>query len=141
VKCTFGRNPTSASVTLKLFLSFEISIMATFVGESLQVLAGNTTAWLPISTPWSSVAACSTRIYQQEGGGSMSFIAFDPLFGSIIAPTAVPCLPAQVTASWFQSNPDTTTVLGPTFVCPGAYSAVLTLLQSTSTQQILCCPS
>lgn len=115
--------------------------MATFSDESLQIISGTTTAWLPISSPWLSIAACSSQIYAQRAGLGGNLIAFDPLFGESIVPSAIPCLPTEVTSSWYQSNSATTTVLGPTFVCPGAYSAVETILVNSLTQQILCCPS
>ena len=113
----------------------------TFSGESLQTISGTVTAWLPITTPWISIAACSDQIYAQRAGLGGNLIAFDPLYGESIVPSAIPCLPAEVTSSWFQSNTAITTVLGPTFVCPGAYTAVETILVNSLTQQILCCPS
>lgn len=112
-----------------------------FPSENLQVVSGITTAWLPVPTPWLSIAACSSQIYEQRAGLGGNFIAFDPLYGESIVPSAIPCLPTEVTSSWYQSNSATTTVLGPTFACPGAYSGVQTILVSSLTQQVLCCPS
>ncbi|KAH7378091.1 hypothetical protein BKA64DRAFT_249093 [Cadophora sp. MPI-SDFR-AT-0126] len=114
-----------------------------FPNKTLEVVDGKTTAWLPISSRWTSIAACSTQLYAQRAGLGGKLIAFDPLFGESIVPTAIPCLPTEVTSSLRQSDRDTatTTLLGPTFVCPGAYSAVQTLLISSSTQQVFCCPS
>ncbi|RDL34346.1 uncharacterized protein BP5553_07474 [Venustampulla echinocandica] len=114
---------------------------SSFPAESVQTLSGTITAWLPISTPWVSIAACSSQIYAQRAGLGGNLIAFDPLYGESIVPTAIPCLPSEVTSSWYQSNTETTTVLGPTFVCPAAYSAVQTILVNSLTQQVLCCPS
>jgi hypothetical protein len=115
--------------------------MTTFSDESLITVSGVTTAWLPIPTPWLSIAACSTEIYAQRAGLGGNLIAFDPLFGESIIPSAIPCLPTEVTSSWFQSNTGITTVLGPTFVCPGAYSPVQTILVNPTMEQVLCCPS
>jgi len=115
--------------------------MATFSDESYTTISGTTTAWLPIPSPWLSIAACSTEIYAQRAGLGGNLIAFDPLFGESIIPSAIPCLPTEVTSSWYQSNTAITTVLGPTFVCPGAYSAVETILVNPTMEQILCCPS
>jgi hypothetical protein len=115
--------------------------MTSFPDQSLQTVSGTITAWLPISSPWLSIAACSSQIYAQRAGLGGNLIAYDPLYGESIIPSAIPCLPTEVTSSWYQSDSAITTVLGPTFVCPGAYSAVETILVNTSTQQILCCPS
>jgi hypothetical protein len=46
-----------------------------------------------------------------------------------------------LSSAWWQSNSDTVTLLGPSFACPSAYSAVQTNLIASSTQHILCCPS
>ncbi|KAH6681463.1 hypothetical protein B0J14DRAFT_448022, partial [Halenospora varia] len=113
----------------------------TFANESLQVVSGTTTAWLPIATPWLSIAACSSQLYGKRNVVGGSLIAFDPYFGQSIVPSAIPCLPTEVTSSWMNNDPATTSVLGPTFVCPGAYNAVSTVSVNPSTQQILCCPS
>ncbi|PVH75742.1 hypothetical protein DL98DRAFT_574858 [Cadophora sp. DSE1049] len=114
-----------------------------FPNKTLEVVNGKTTAWLPISSRWTSTVACSTQVYAQRAGLGGNLIAFDPLFAESIVPTAIPCLPTEVTSSLRQSDRDTatTTLLGPTFVCPGAYSAVQTLLISSSTQHVFCCPS
>lgn len=115
------------------------SIFPTEIGN----LQFPTTAWLPISTPWPSVAECSAQIYVQAApnGDFGRLIAFDPLYGTEIVTTAIQCLPPQFTSFWFQSNPATTTLLGPTFVCPGAYTAVETVQVNAQTEQVLCCPS
>jgi hypothetical protein len=115
----------------------------TFSDEILETNSGTVTTWLPLSTPWLSIQACSSQIYAQRAGLGANLIAFDPLYGLEISASAIPCLPSEVTA-WYlqaQTNSLTTTLLGPTFVCPGAYSAVETILVNSKTQQILCCPS
>jgi hypothetical protein len=114
----------------------------TFSDEILETNSGTVTAWLPLSTPWLSIQACSSQIYAQRAGLGANFIAFDPLYGLEISASAIPCLPSEVSAWYLQGqNSPTTTLLGPTFVCPGAYSAVETILVNSQTQQILCCPS
>jgi len=105
-----------------------------------QTVNGAVTAWLPLSTPGVLIPACSSQIYAQVLG----FFAFNPLFGLSISPNAPTCLPTEVTASWSQQlepKVPTTTLLGPTFVCPAAYSAVTTIMVDITSQQILCCPS
>ena len=117
----------------------------TFSDESFQAGTGTiATAWLPLSSPWPAEESCSTQIYAQRGGLGGNLIAFDPLFGEEISPltvSEVPCLPPQVTSSWFQSNSGVTTVLGPVFNCPEAYSAVQTILTDPLREHIFCCPS
>ena len=118
----------------------------TFADESLQVGTGTLiTAWLPISTPWVSSSDCSTQIYAQRAGLGGNLIAFDPLYGQkillLLSISAIPCLPPEVTSSWYQSNAAVTTLLGPIFTCPGAYSGVQTILINSFTRQTLCCPS
>lgn len=115
--------------------------MSTFSDETLQLSGGITTAWLPISTPWPSLAECSAQIYSQRADLGGNLIAFDPVYREKIVTTAIPCLPAEVTSSWRQSNSGVTTLLGPTFVCPAAYSAVATLSANPQLEQVLCCPS
>lgn len=111
----------------------------TFSAESLTVVSGATTAYLPVSTAWVSVEACSTQIYQAQDA---FFIAFDPYYGQNIQTTLrIPCLPPEATSSWQQTNSATTTVLGPTFVCPSAYTSVLNRVVNSFTNQLLCCPS
>lgn len=101
--------------------------MATFFDETIQVNSGTTTAWLPISTPWLSIAVCSAQIYAQRTGLGGNLIAFDLLYGESIIPSAIPFLPTEIASSWYQSYPSITTLLGPNFVCLSAYSAVQTI--------------
>lgn len=52
------------------------------------------------------------------------------------------CLPPQVSSWWSQNagaNPYT--ALGPTFVCPEAYSAVQTVVVNSALEEVFCCPS
>ncbi|EPE26178.1 hypothetical protein GLAREA_02090 [Glarea lozoyensis ATCC 20868] len=97
------------------------------------------TAWLPLPTPFISLAACSSQIYQ--AGNDHELIAFDPAFTTRVILSGIQCLPLEVSASWGGKNPETTTVLGPSFVCPTAYSGVQTILVNELTTQTLCCPS
>jgi hypothetical protein len=124
-----------------------VSIMSTATGFSDAVIqtstgaAITTTVWLPLSTAYPYVSGCSQDIYKPGGG---SIFAWDPLFGATIQPASTGCLPREVSSSYWQtslSQTSITTLLGPTFVCPAAYSAVLTLAINSYTQQTLCCPS
>jgi hypothetical protein len=110
-----------------------------FPKESLQTVSGKVTAWLPLTTPWPSSSDCNTHVYAQNGDGTL--IGWDPYFDLYVEPSSIHCLPPEVTSSWWQSNSDTVTLLGPSFACPSAYSAVQTNLIASSTQHILCCPS
>lgn len=113
----------------------------TFSAESLTTVGVGVTAWLPIPTPWPTRSECSTQIYGFDNGSTL--IGFDPVFASISPTTAIPCLPTEFTASWAQADtslPSTTTLLGPTFVCPAAYTSAGEL-RVQSMQMLLCCPS
>ncbi|KAE8443173.1 hypothetical protein EG329_002271 [Mollisiaceae sp. DMI_Dod_QoI] len=116
--------------------------MASVASTTLTV-GGTPTVFLPLPTPWPSGLGCADNIYVHTPiGNPTTFLAWDPLFGASMMPTARSCLPPQVTSWWSQgaaANPYT--ALGPTFVCPEAYSAVQTVLVASSLQQIFCCPS
>jgi hypothetical protein len=111
-----------------------------FSDEILQTISGTTTAWLPLTTPWVSIAACSSQLYGEFGVGPV--IAFDPYYGSVIASNQIPCLPPEATV-WYNQPADGKTLylLGPTFVCPAAYYPAQTLAVNSGTQEILCCPT
>jgi hypothetical protein len=112
--------------------------MSAFPSKSLETLSGTITAWLPLPTPFISIAACSSQIYKIPA--REPFVAFEPSFTTAIIPGALQCLPLEVASSWEAKNTETTTVLGPTFVCPAAYSGVQTVTVNPSTTQTICCP-
>ncbi|EPE26280.1 hypothetical protein GLAREA_02192 [Glarea lozoyensis ATCC 20868] len=104
--------------------------------KSITTESGTITAWLPILTPYASIAACSSQIYRIAS----DIIAYDPYFPIGMGVTGLHCLPEELSLSWWQRDTETTTVLGPTFMCPEAYSAVSTV-SFPSSIQTLCCPS
>jgi hypothetical protein len=104
--------------------------------KSLTTESGTITAWLPVLTPYPSIAACSSQVFRNDGG----IIAFDPYFPGHMGDTGVHCLPQELSLSWWQRDAGTTTILGPTFVCPEAWSVVKTIEYPTAVQS-LCCPS
>ncbi|EPE31057.1 hypothetical protein GLAREA_04024 [Glarea lozoyensis ATCC 20868] len=125
----------------------------TLHSRSLQTSNDTVTAWLPISTPFPSALGCSTLFHGNENG----IYAFDPFYKVYIAPKAPRCLPIEATFLSLAQESDldsttittlgktqvltTTTVLGPTFVCPQAYSEVKTISLDASRTETLCCPS
>ncbi|KAF8850320.1 hypothetical protein BDZ45DRAFT_696856 [Acephala macrosclerotiorum] len=116
---------------------------APFSLESLITVRGGVTAWLPLPSAWPAQAECSNQILGAWEANGANLVAFDPAYASISPMTASECLPTEFTASWKQASttsPATTTLLGPTFVCPAAYHAVGDLFVD-SMQMLLCCPS
>jgi len=118
-----------------------MSVTAT--GPTLGTLSGTPVLFFPVPTPWPSSAGCDRYIYRQLGEGSI--LAWDPVYSRGIGTGAESCLLPQQASWWLQdgsANPST--ALGPTFVCPMAYSAVhSTVLDSNSaaqTQYTYCCP-
>ncbi|KAI9640489.1 hypothetical protein NHQ30_011235 [Ciborinia camelliae] len=111
----------------------------TFTDAIIQTVSGTLTSWLPVTTPWTAFASCSTEVYAQLDHNA---ILFDPYYQTSVVPGAnsAPCLPPEATA-WWDQEIDNVILLGPTFVCPLAYSAVETLVANSATQQTLCCPS
>ncbi|ESZ93242.1 hypothetical protein SBOR_6342 [Sclerotinia borealis F-4128] len=115
------------------------ALTLTFTDASIQTASGTTTSWLPVITPWTGSPSCSTEVYAQPDHDA---ILFDPYYQTSVVPGAntAPCLPPEATA-WWDQGADQAVLLGPTFVCPSAYSAVETLVVNSATQQTLCCPS
>lgn len=71
---------------------------SSFSDEILETIVGKITAWLSLSTPWVSIQACSSQIYYSNE--LKAHLAFDPFFGSNISPSAILCLPTEVTVCW-----------------------------------------
>lgn len=106
-------------------------------------VGGTPTVFLPLPTPWPAGDGCTSNLYLHTPvSNPHTFLAWDPLYGASMIPSAQSCLPPQVSSWWSQPASESTyTALGPTFVCPQAYSAVQTVLVATSVQQVFCCPS
>ncbi|KAJ9133329.1 hypothetical protein NKR23_g10833 [Pleurostoma richardsiae] len=107
-------------------------------GSTLLTVSGTPVELLPLSTPWPSGKDCASNIYEQLDG---HFLAWDPVYGQSFDTAARTCFPPQVTSWWLNSATATSVALGPTFVCPEAYSAVQTALVAEETQYVYCCPS
>lgn len=110
---------------------------------SVQTRNGVTTSWLPITSTWPAVRACSTLVYSHSGDGkTFSGTVFDPWYAQHWN-TAVTCLPPQVTSWWQQTlatPQNTITSLGP-MVCPELYTTASTSQVDASSTFIACCPS
>ncbi len=107
------------------------------------IVFGTPVVFFPVPTPWPSSAGCDKYVYRQGNEGLI--LAWDPIYPAYAGTEAQSCFPPQQSSWWFQStkaNPST--ALGPTFVCPEAYSAVhSTILANNSaaqTQYTYCCP-
>ncbi|KAK3298578.1 uncharacterized protein B0H64DRAFT_78368 [Chaetomium fimeti] len=108
-------------------------------------LFGTKVNFLPLPTPYPSLAGCGEGgIHRQVNAGTM--LGWDPVY-TRFDPGADSCFPPQQRPWWNQdqaSNSGPSTALGPTFVCPEAYSGVhSTVLESNSASQAqytYCCP-
>ena len=100
---------------------------------------GTATTYLPMTTPWASIAACSTLFIEPDLGSEQVF-ALDPNYQNHNAgPT---CLPPEAYSWWYQSAASgiTTSIGGYTMKCPGLYTTAATSDMGSSTL-IGCCPS
>lgn len=109
---------------------------------TLGSLSGTPVLFFPVPTPWPSAAVCDKYIYRQLGEGTI--LAWDPVYTSF-GTGIESCLLPQQRSWWFQPATQSPSIaLGPTFVCPKAYSAVhstvLDNLSGTQTQYTYCCP-
>ncbi|KAK1705146.1 uncharacterized protein CLUP02_06578 [Colletotrichum lupini] len=106
---------------------------------TLVTASGRPTVYYPLSTPWPQAIGCSAQFYRQLDAGTV--LAWDPYFGKDIDDSAASCFPPEVTSWWFQTLSQTTSIaLGPTFVCPEAYTAAQTRLEDGGLQHVYCCP-
>lgn len=105
---------------------------------TLGTVGGTPVEFIPLPTAWTSGVDCSNNIYQQFDG---TFIGWDPLYGISWDTAQATCLPPAVTTWWFDFSALPVTALGPTFVCPSAYSAVLTAVVDGGGEEVFCCPS
>lgn len=123
------------------FLARNVSpiVMAATTPTALTVSGTPTpVSFIPLSTPYPSKDGCSGYIYEQVDG---HFIAWDPFYGASLDTKARSCFPSEVSSWWSQAAETSIfTALGPTFVCPGAYSAVQTVVIASDTQKVFCCP-
>ncbi|KFY22476.1 hypothetical protein V493_06556 [Pseudogymnoascus sp. VKM F-4281 (FW-2241)] len=95
-----------------------------------------TTSWLPVTTAFSAPAACSSLIW----GAHAPWLAVnDPGYGLSVDPNLT-CLPPAATTWWQQNDTSIDYSIGPTIVCPQAYTTATTSVQDSSTF-VACCPS
>jgi hypothetical protein len=112
------------------------------IDSTTGTLFGTPVQFFPLETPYPSLAGCAEGIYRQVNSGTI--LAWDPVYTQF-EPGSDSCFPPQQRSWWDQaSDADPSSALGPTFVCPEAYSAVhSTVLESNSASQAhytYCCP-
>ncbi|KAG6357686.1 hypothetical protein INS49_013565 [Diaporthe citri] len=110
------------------------------VTSTVMTIGGTPTIFVPLPTPYPSEDGCGTNIYQLAST-TPTFLAWDPAYGKSVT-DAASCIPSQV-STWRFQDPDALlyTAIGPTFVCPEAYSTVSTTVTASSVQKVYCCPS
>jgi len=95
-----------------------------------------TTSWMPVTTAFAAPANCSSIIW----GAHAPWLAVnDPGYGLSVDP-GLTCLPPPATTWWEQNNTATAFSIGPTIVCPQAYTTATTSVNDSSTF-VACCPS
>jgi len=107
-----------------------------------EVNAGVTTSWLPMSTPWVSIAGCESSFWKVI---PTVLAGWDPGYGTFVQP-GLSCHPPQVTTWWDENHlftdintQATQFSLGPV-VCPQAYSTVHTSVNDGASTFVACCP-
>ncbi|ROW02768.1 hypothetical protein VSDG_01722 [Cytospora chrysosperma] len=104
----------------------------------LTTISGTATSFLPLPSAWPSAGAdCAQAIYQQIAG---HFLGWDPWYAHYIDSGLETCWPPEA-SSWWNQDASSTTSLGTTFVCPGAYHAAYTSSVDSQTTRTICCPS
>lgn len=97
---------------------------------------GIVTSWLPLTTAFTAQSACWSK-YRLEG---FRLVAFDPAYGNDDE-TSVICGPRPVTLWWETPGIDGTAIsLGP-LMCPDSWVTVATSIRSSTSTNIMCCPS
>jgi hypothetical protein len=124
-----------------LKLARKAATMAT--AATLTTMNGVPTLFLALPTAYPVQPGCSNPVILEP----LEFVGWDPMYGAMYDRAAASCLPDQVTSWWnadgfatYGPGP-TSTVLGPSFVCPGAYWAVATSSAANGLDQVFCCPS
>jgi hypothetical protein len=114
--------------------------------HAAELNAGVWTSWLPLTTAWPTQAACSSEIWArfgiQEANDFWPYL-YDPAYELSVASPATACLPFEATSWWdggsTASNTITSYSVGP-IVCPAAYTTYSTILLSSSSTSVICCP-
>lgn len=108
--------------------------------------SGIWTSWLPVTTAWTSQSVCNSAAWARFGikvsGGYWPYI-YDPAYAQSVA-DSLTCLPPEATQWWDGhttiANTITSWSIGP-IVCPAAYTTASTLVVSTSSISVICCPT
>lgn len=106
-------------------------------------LSGTPVLFYPVPTPWPSSPGCDKYMYRVLM--ETTIVAYNPRYAENVDAKAASCYVPQHSL-WLSQLSSTapSTALGPTFVCPEAYTAVhSTVLESNSageTQFTYCCP-
>ncbi|TGO68019.1 hypothetical protein BOTNAR_0031g00040 [Botryotinia narcissicola] len=111
-----------------------------FPDQILQTSSATITTWLPLSTAWTSTAACSSLVYVGSGKDAGKVFGWDPLYQAVLDTGSPRCF-ADEMASWWLEPSSVTISLGPTFNCPAAYSTVATSVHSAGVTEVFCCPT
>ncbi|APA06889.1 predicted protein [Sclerotinia sclerotiorum 1980 UF-70] len=99
--------------------------------------AGVVTTWLPLTTVYPIVPRCKNEFYSPSN--LTQIYAFDPNQNALTFSTK--CWPSEA-RSWWNQETDATAItsLGP-FLCPEAYTAVVTQVVNPGSTLTGCCPS
>lgn len=96
---------------------------------------GTVTQWIPIPTAYPIQGGCSKALMSAQSG---NLTGWDPGYSATVDASVI-CWPAEATAWWDQSDPRTTTSLGPA-LCPQAYYTVATSEKDKARTLVACCP-
>ncbi|THV55569.1 hypothetical protein BGAL_0006g00210 [Botrytis galanthina] len=95
------------------------------------------TTWLPLTTVYPVVPRCKTELYSPNN--LTDIYAYDPNNNAEHFPTT--CWPSEAKSWWNQEVSATATIsLGP-FLCPEAYTVVVTTVVNPGSTLSGCCPS
>ncbi|CAD6448205.1 e9ba2647-3038-4010-ba97-f684bac53c83 [Sclerotinia trifoliorum] len=99
--------------------------------------SGVVTTWLPLTTVYPIVPRCKNEFYSPNN--MTQIFAYDPNQNALTFSTK--CWPSEA-RSWWNQETDATAItsLGP-FVCPEAYTAVVTEVVNPGSTLTGCCPS
>ncbi|KAK6615402.1 hypothetical protein H4I95_00554 [Botrytis cinerea] len=99
--------------------------------------AGVVTTWLPLTTVYPIVPSCKTELYSPNN--LTQIYAYDPNQNALTFATK--CWPSEARSWWNQdTSAAAVTSLGP-FLCPEAYTVVVTTVVNSGSTLSGCCPS
>lgn len=104
------------------------------------------TSWLPVTTAWTSQAACNSAAWARVGidpADDFWPYIYDPAFAQSVA-NSLTCLPPEATQWWEGASTVSSTItswsLGP-LICPSAYATVSVIIVSETSTSVICCPT